>query len=58
MTALKPDQTMQLANGRTLGFADYGSPEGDPILYFHGNPGSRLELTLFDGLDSSKAISE
>lgn len=52
MTVSKLDQTIQLANGRTLGFAEYGSPEGSPVLYFHGNPGSRLELTLFDGLDA------
>jgi pimeloyl-ACP methyl ester carboxylesterase len=51
MTSQKLDQTIQLANGRRLGFAEYGPPEGDPVLYFHGNPGSRLELTLFDGLD-------
>lgn len=53
MIALKPNQTMQLANGRTLGFAEYGTPEGIPIVYFHGNPGSHLELTLFDDLDSA-----
>jgi pimeloyl-ACP methyl ester carboxylesterase len=45
------NQTIQLANGRTLGFAEYGPPEGTPLLYFHGHPGSRLELTLFDGLE-------
>ena len=53
MTDPKLNQTMQLANGRTLGFAEFGSPEGVPILYFHGNPGSRLELTLFDDLDAA-----
>jgi pimeloyl-ACP methyl ester carboxylesterase len=53
MHASKLDQTLQLADGRTLGFAEYGPPEGDPILYFHGNPGSRLELTLFDDLESA-----
>lgn len=53
MTDPKLDQTVQLANGCTLGFAEYGPPEGNPMLYFHGNPGSRLELTLFDGLDAT-----
>lgn len=52
MTATKLNQTLQLANGRTLGFAEYGVPERAPILYFHGNPGSRLELSLFDSLDT------
>lgn len=52
MSALQLNRTLQLASGRTLGFAEYGPPQGAPILYFHGNPGSRLELTLFDGLDA------
>ena len=32
-----------LKDGRQLGYAEYGDPEGKPILYFHGFPGSRLE---------------
>jgi pimeloyl-ACP methyl ester carboxylesterase len=48
----KLNQTIMLANGRVIGFAEYGEVGGAPLLYFHGNPGSRLELTLFDGLDS------
>jgi len=32
-----------LADGRRLGYARYGRPDGEPILYFHGHPGSRLE---------------
>ncbi len=35
--------TMTLTDGRQLGFAEYGIPTGQPILYFHGLPGSRLE---------------
>lgn len=33
----------QLADGRRLGFAEYGDPAGPVPLYFHGHPGSRLE---------------
>lgn len=36
------DQTVRLADGRILGFAEYGSPDGAPLLVFHGLPGSRL----------------
>ena len=36
------DNTMQLNDGRTVGFADYGKPSGIPILLFHGTPGSRI----------------
>ncbi|KAI1272960.1 Alpha/Beta hydrolase protein [Xylaria sp. FL0933] len=36
-------QTLKLADGRMLGFAEYGSPTGKPIFFFHGFPSSRLE---------------
>jgi pimeloyl-ACP methyl ester carboxylesterase len=36
-------QTMTLPDGRTLGYAEYGHPEGYPLIYFHGYPSSRLE---------------
>jgi pimeloyl-ACP methyl ester carboxylesterase len=37
------DGTLLLADGRRLGYAQYGRPDGDPVFYFHGHPGSRLE---------------
>src|SRR6185437_6876008 len=37
------DQTIELAGGRTVGFADYGSPGATAVLWCHGGPGSRLE---------------
>jgi pimeloyl-ACP methyl ester carboxylesterase len=36
------DNTMQLSDGRTLGFADYGSPDATPVILNHGTPGSRV----------------
>lgn len=35
-----------LSDGRQLGYAEYGALDGTPVLYFHGNPGSRLEGAL------------
>ena len=35
--------SIKLKDGRQLGFAEYGDPNGQPIFYFHGFPGSRLE---------------
>ena len=35
--------SVTLQDGRQLGYAEYGNPEGKPIFYFHGTPGSRLE---------------
>jgi pimeloyl-ACP methyl ester carboxylesterase len=37
------DRTIQLSDGRTLGYVEYGAAEGKPLFYFHGHPGSRLE---------------
>ena len=30
-----------LPDGRKLGYAEYGAPDGTPVLFFHGAPGSR-----------------
>lgn len=35
--------TIGLADGRTVGFADYGIPDATAVLWCHGGPGSRLE---------------
>lgn len=40
--------TLTLPDGRKLGYAQYGSPTGQPIFYLHGLPGSRLEGAGFD----------
>ena len=39
-----------LPDGRKLGYAQYGSPTGHPILYHHGLPGSRLEAAFYHDL--------
>jgi pimeloyl-ACP methyl ester carboxylesterase len=33
-----------VADGRVLGWAEYGHPEGDPVLWFHGTPGARTQI--------------
>jgi pimeloyl-ACP methyl ester carboxylesterase len=35
--------SLVLADQRRLGYAQYGKPDGQPLFYFHGHPGSRLE---------------
>jgi pimeloyl-ACP methyl ester carboxylesterase len=42
----KPDQTLQLSDGRTLGFAEFGSVQGTVLVYCYGYPGSRLEAAF------------
>jgi pimeloyl-ACP methyl ester carboxylesterase len=36
--------TVALPDGRRLGYAEYGDPHGDPVLWFHGTPGARLQI--------------
>lgn len=38
-------ETVQLPDGRILGYATYGRDRGSPVLFFHGIPGSRLQRT-------------
>lgn len=33
--------SLLLPDGRRLGYAEYGAPDGSPVLFFHGAPGSR-----------------
>jgi pimeloyl-ACP methyl ester carboxylesterase len=42
-----PFSTFLLQDGRKLGYIDYGDPKGKPILFFHGWPGTRLDLYCF-----------
>ncbi|KAK0715428.1 Alpha/Beta hydrolase protein [Lasiosphaeris hirsuta] len=44
----RDSQTVTLPDGRKLGFAEYGHPEGRPLFFFHGFPGSRLEAAGTD----------
>jgi pimeloyl-ACP methyl ester carboxylesterase len=41
-------QIITLRDGRSLGYAEFGDPEGRPVFHFHGFPGSRLEAKLVD----------
>jgi pimeloyl-ACP methyl ester carboxylesterase len=40
------DKQITLHDGRRLGYAEYGDPDGEPLIYFHGFPSSRLEAGL------------
>ena len=42
MSAAASAQRLRLPDGRCLGFAEYGAPDGRPLLFFHGTPGARL----------------
>jgi pimeloyl-ACP methyl ester carboxylesterase len=52
----RTNQRIQLKDGRSLGFAEFGDPEGKPVFVCHGFPGSRLDWRLFlDASDSQSA---
>jgi len=46
MNDSRVSQQISLKSGRTIGYAEYGSPEGFPIFYFHGFPSSRLDWQI------------
>ena len=39
---------MRLADGRRIGYAEFGDPHGAPVLAVHGTPGSRFMFALTD----------
>lgn len=43
-----PSSSFCLPDGRKLHYAEYGTPAGVPVVYFHGTPGSHLEVGLVD----------
>jgi len=41
---VKPVQTVRLGDGRTLAYAEWGDPDGSPVIESHGNPGCRVPV--------------
>jgi len=52
----KEDQTIRLPDGRTLGYAEYGSADGTPVFYFTGGNSSRFEGKWFENAAIKKHI--
>ena len=46
LAPLLRNDSLQLTDGRRLAWAEFGAPDGRPVLYCHGTPGSRLEARL------------
>ena len=36
------NRQIRLPDGRALGYAEYGDPEGKPVIFFTGAPSSRF----------------
>ena len=41
---MKANNVLILPDGRKLAYAEFGNPDGYPVLYFHSSPGSRIEV--------------
>src|SRR5271157_2358409 len=48
------NQEIKLKDGRKLGYTECGNPQGKPVFYFHGTPGSRIECNIF--LEAANSI--
>lgn len=40
------DMRIRLSDGCHLGYAEYGDPDGKPVVYFHGGLSSRLDIAF------------
>ena len=47
---------LRLSDGRTLGYAQFGAPDGQPLFVFHGSPGSRLQVRAAHGPALARGI--
>lgn len=46
-------RTVRTADGRQLAYAEWGDPDGQPVVHLHGTPGSRLSRPLEELLHGS-----
>ena len=44
----RENQTLKLPDGRNLGYAEYGTPNGSPVFFIHGVPDSRISIRTTD----------
>ena len=49
-------RTLQLKDGRKLGYAEFGTPSGEPVFMFHGFPGSRLDAAMGESVGASQDV--
>lgn len=54
--SVKTDNQVKLSDGRSVGYAEYGDPQGRPVLHFHGLPSSRLEANNPDLVESTARL--
>jgi pimeloyl-ACP methyl ester carboxylesterase len=55
-TQWNTEARIRLADGRWLGYTEYGDPAGIPVFLFHGTPGSRLHFLEDDPVASEMGV--
>jgi pimeloyl-ACP methyl ester carboxylesterase len=53
---MKLTNFITLPDRRKLSYAEFGQPDGHPVIYFHGGASSRLEPLIFDELISKSGL--
>jgi|WetSurMetagenome_2_1015567.scaffolds.fasta_scaffold214865_2 pimeloyl-ACP methyl ester carboxylesterase len=51
-----PGKTIELRDGRKLGYVEVGDPKGKPVFHFHGTPGCRLDVLFAEKSALEKGI--
>jgi pimeloyl-ACP methyl ester carboxylesterase len=49
-------QTLELTDGRTLAWREYGATDGRPVFFFHGGNDSRLEAEILDEAAAARGV--
>jgi pimeloyl-ACP methyl ester carboxylesterase len=52
----RTSRSLRLPGGRRLGYAEFGDPQGAPVLAIHGTPGSRLMFALTDNAARARGL--
>ena len=47
-TTARITRQVKFSDGRLLGYDEYGNPDGQPLFFLHGSPGSRLDWLFLD----------
>jgi pimeloyl-ACP methyl ester carboxylesterase len=56
MATDRENKQIKLKDGRMLGYSEFGAPDGKPVLFFHGHPGSRCDWPYFDRGDAAAEL--
>jgi pimeloyl-ACP methyl ester carboxylesterase len=53
---MNEDARAEIADGRVISYAEYGDPQGSPVLFFHGWPSSRYQAAYLDPLATERGL--